>query len=52
MRELPLVRLRVVTREVQTLDDVLAYADPSNPTFWSRRGDALAAFGEDRKSVV
>lgn len=46
MRELPLVRLRVVTREVQTLDDVLAYADPSNPTFWSRRGDAIAAFGE------
>ncbi len=46
LRELPLLRLRVVTREVETVDEVLTHADPSNPTFWSRRGDAIAAFGE------
>lgn len=44
-RELP-VRLRVLTREIEAVDEVLTYADPSNPTFWSRRGDAIAAFGE------
>ena len=46
LRELPLLHLRVVTREVETVDEVLTHADPSNPTFWSRRGDAIAAFGE------
>ena len=45
-RELPTPRLRVVTRELDTVDDALLYTDPSAPTFWSRRGDALAAFGE------
>jgi menaquinone-specific isochorismate synthase len=39
-------RLRVVTREVAAIDDVLAYAELSNPTYWSRRGDAMAAYGE------
>jgi menaquinone-specific isochorismate synthase len=43
---LPTPRLRVVTREVDSIDDVLAYAEQQNPTFWSRRGDALAASGE------
>ena len=44
--ELPTPRLRVVTREVATIDDALAYTEPSNPTFWSRRGDAIAGYGE------
>ena len=44
--QLPTPRLRVVTREVDAVDDVLAYASLSNPTFWSRRGDAIAAVGE------
>ncbi|MCR2810812.1 MULTISPECIES: isochorismate synthase [unclassified Microbacterium] len=44
--ELPTPRLRVVTREVAAVDDVLAYAELSNPTYWSRRGDAMAAYGE------
>ena len=42
----PTTRLRVVTREVDAIDDVLTYAAASHPTYWSRRGDALAAFGE------
>ena len=42
--ELP--RLRVVTREVGAVDDVLSFASPASPAFWSRRGDALAACGE------
>ena len=42
----PLPRLRVITREVEPVGDVLAYAALSNPTFWSRRGDALAASGQ------
>ncbi len=45
-QELPTPRLRVVTREVESVDDVLVYASPSHPTFWSRRGDGIAAFGE------
>ncbi len=43
-RELATPRLRVVTREVDAIDDVLAYAHPNDPLFWSRRGDAIAAF--------
>jgi menaquinone-specific isochorismate synthase len=41
-----LPRLRVVTREVAALDEVLTFADPSNPVYWARRADAMAAFGE------
>lgn len=44
--DLPSPRLRVVTREIEPVDDVLLYAEASNPTFWRRRGDAMAAFGE------
>lgn len=42
----PTPRLRIVTREVDSIDDVLAYSSPSHPMFWSRRGDAVAAYGE------
>jgi menaquinone-specific isochorismate synthase len=38
-------RLRVVTREVETVEDVLAYTPSYAPAFWSRRDAALAAFG-------
>ncbi|MFG6403837.1 isochorismate synthase MenF [Microbacterium sp. P04] len=38
-------RLRVVTREVAAVDDVLGYTTSYDPLYWSRRGDALAAFG-------
>lgn len=39
-------RLRVVTRELPPMDDVLAFTTPYDPLFWSRRGEALAAFGD------
>lgn len=45
-QEPPVPRLRVVTREVDALEDVLTYASPSHPTYWSRRSDAMAAYGE------
>lgn len=38
-------RLRVVTREIDPVEDVLAYTPGYDPLFWSRRGDALAGFG-------
>ncbi len=39
-------RLRVVTREVDTVNDVLAYAEAHQPTVWTRRGDILVGVGE------
>ncbi len=42
-------RLRVVTREVDTVDDVLSHASASDPLVWSRRGDVLV--GLDPVSV-
>jgi menaquinone-specific isochorismate synthase len=42
----PTPRLRVVTREVDALEDVLSYTSPSHPTYWNRRGDVMAALGE------
>ncbi len=39
-------RLRVVTRELSPMDDVLAYTTGYDPLFWSRRGESLAAFGD------
>ena len=39
-------RLRVITREIPPMDDVLAYTTPYDPLFWSRRGESLAAFGD------
>ena len=43
----PTPRLRVVTCEVDALEDVLSYTSPSHPTYWNRRGDVMAALGED-----
>lgn len=38
-------RLRVVTREIDPVEDVLAYTPSYAPGFWARRGAAMAAFG-------
>lgn len=38
-------RLRVVTREIDAIDDLLAHAAPQHPTVWSRRGDILVGVG-------
>ncbi len=38
-------RLRVTTREVETIEDVLEHAAPETPTVWSRRGDVLIGHG-------
>jgi menaquinone-specific isochorismate synthase len=42
---LPLPRLRVVTREIDPVEDVLSYTPSYAPAFWSRRDASLAAFG-------
>ncbi|MFS0714196.1 isochorismate synthase [Microbacterium sp. 2P01SA-2] len=41
----PATRLRVVTREIEAPDELLVFADPQEPTVWSRRGDILVAHG-------
>lgn len=38
-------RLRAVTREIDAIDDLLEYADASDPIVWSRRGDVLVGIG-------
>ncbi len=47
----PTPRLRIVTREVDALQDVLSYTSPSHPTYWNRRGDVMAALGETASFV-
>lgn len=37
--------LRIVTREIAPIDDPLAYADPTNPLVWARRGSWLVGVG-------
>ncbi|MEH3088751.1 MAG: isochorismate synthase [Microbacterium arborescens] len=41
----PAVRLRVVTREIDAVEDLLALTDPLDPLVWTRRGDTLVARG-------
>jgi menaquinone-specific isochorismate synthase len=38
-------RVRVTTRATESIDDVLAYADPDSPLYWMRRGDGIAGIG-------
>lgn len=38
-------RLSVVTREIDPVEDLLAYADPTTPLAWLRRGDGIVAVG-------
>lgn len=49
--QLPTPRLRVVTREIDALEDVLSYTSPDHPTYWNRRGDVMAALGETARVV-
>ncbi|WP_311878104.1 isochorismate synthase [Microbacterium forte] len=39
-------RLVVETREIDPVEDLLAYADPSRPLAWLRRGDGIVAVGD------
>lgn len=39
------LRLSVVTREIDPVEDLLAYADPTTPLAWLRRGDGIVAIG-------
>jgi menaquinone-specific isochorismate synthase len=50
-QQLPAPRLRIVTREIDALHDVLSYTSPSRPTYWNRRGDVMAALGETASFV-
>jgi len=36
----------VETREIDPVEDLLAYADPSRPLAWLRRGDGIVAVGD------
>ncbi|PRB10254.1 isochorismate synthase MenF [Microbacterium sp. MYb62] len=38
--------LVVETREIDPVEDLLAYADPDRPLAWLRRGDGIVAVGE------
>lgn len=39
-------RLVVETREIEPVEDLLAYADPDRPLAWLRRGDGIVAIGD------
>jgi menaquinone-specific isochorismate synthase len=38
-------RLRIVSREIAAIDDLLEYADPADPLVWARRGSWLVGVG-------
>ncbi|MFB4352702.1 chorismate-binding protein [Microbacterium sp. LS_15] len=40
-------RLVVRTREIDPIEDPLAYADPARPLAWLRRGDGIVAVGDE-----
>lgn len=44
--------LVVQTREFDLADDLLGYADPTDPRAWLRRGDGIVAAGADIARVV
>ncbi len=44
--------LVVETREIDPATDLLAYADPSDPRAWLRRGDGIVAAGSGTARVV
>ncbi len=43
--------LVVETREIDPVEDLLAYADPARPLAWLRRGDGIVAVGEPLAEV-
>lgn len=45
-------RLIVQTREFDPVDDLLAYADPSDPLAWLRRGDGVVAVGDGSAASI
>ncbi|MBO0980401.1 isochorismate synthase MenF [Microbacterium sp. SD291] len=44
--------LVVETREIDPIEDPLAYADPAAPLAWLRRGDGIVAIGDDVVSTI
>ncbi|WP_426188415.1 isochorismate synthase [Microbacterium sp. TWP3-1-2b2] len=44
--------LIVQTREIDPVEDLLAYADPSAPLAWLRRGDGFVAVGDSMPSFI
>lgn len=40
------------TREIDPIEDPLAYADPARPLAWLRRGDGIVAVGDDVVQTV
>lgn len=45
-------RLVVRTREVDPVEDLLAYADPDRPLAWLRRGDGIVAIGTETAATL
>ena len=41
-----LPRLVVETREIEPVDDLLAFTSPASPLAWLRRGDDIVGIGE------
>lgn len=39
-------RLLVETREIDPIDDLLAFTDPARPLVWQRRGEGMVGLGE------
>ncbi|MFB7250195.1 isochorismate synthase MenF [Microbacterium sp. NPDC056234] len=44
--------LVVQTREIEPVEDLLAYADPASPLAWLRRGDGFVAAGSGIAAVI
>lgn len=45
-------RLVVETREIEPVEDLLAYADPAAPLAWLRRGDGIVAAGAEISASI
>ena len=39
------------TRQIDPVEDLLAYADPARPLAWLRRGDGIVAVGGETVAV-
>ncbi|KDA07029.1 isochorismate synthase [Microbacterium sp. CH12i] len=46
------IRLVVQTREIDPVEDLLAYAHPSTPLAWLRRGDGIVAVGDEMPAFI
>lgn len=45
-------RLIVETREIDPVEDLLAYAEPTDPLAWLRRGDGIVAVGNGTPAFI